>query len=441
MSDLDLMLKFMLQVVVLIGACKVMGWIGSRFLAQAQVVMEMVTGVILGPSLFGLFYPEAQSWLFPTTIEVFANGRTETIKHPSMMILYVVANIGLILYMFLVGLEFDTETIKGKLRGAVSVSIAGMAAPFALAMLLVYTILGSDDRFFAPHIGIHTAALYLGAAMCITAFPMLARIIYERGIAGTTLGTLSLSAGATNDAAAWCLLAIVLAISKGDPSYAVVPIVGGIVFTLLVLTAGRRLAARLADAVQAGRTLSTELFMTVILLLMAGAFVADWIGIHAVFGAFLIGSAMPKGKLAEALRDKLEYVTVGFFLPFFFVYSGLNTQILLIDSLSLVGVTLLVLAAAMLGKGVACALAARASGETWRASWAIGTLMNARGLMELIILNIALQQGVITPTLFTIMVCMAIVTTLIASPLFIFIHRRFTAADLAIAERPAAQAS
>lgn len=416
------MLRFMLQVLVVLAACKAMGWIGKKFLGQTQVVMEMVTGVVLGPSLFGLLAPTTQAALFPKDSTMVIDGVTKTVKHPSMMILYVVAQLGLVLYMFLVGLEFNLGLLGKKAGGAISVSLAGIAAPFALGAVIAVSMLGGD-RFFAPNITAANMALYTGAAMCITAFPMLARIIYERGISNTRMGTLALGAGASDDATAWCLLAIVLAFSKGSANYAIFAIGGGALFAVLVLKLGPRLFRPMGDAVEREGAMSQGIFVSVMLFLMLGSYITDAIGIYAVFGAFLIGAAMPRGRFAEILREKLESLTVGLLLPFFFVYSGLNTKLGLVNSAELWMITIVLLVAAIVGKGVACALAAKASGETWRDAWAIGTLMNARGLMELIILNIGLQQGVITPTLFTMLVIMAIVTTLMASPIFQWIYR------------------
>ena len=415
MTDLDLMIRFMLQVLVVLSACKLVGWIGQKFFGQTQVVMEMVTGVVLGPSVLGRTLPELQSYLFPRKLE----GLTGS--HPSMSILYVVAQIGLVLYMFLIGLEFDIKLISSRIAGAVSVSLAGIVAPFALGFAIAYAYRDRTD-LFAPNISDANAAVYLGAAMCITAFPMLARILYERGIAKTSMGTLALGAGASDDACAWCLLAIVLSFSKGNPAIAWLAIGGGALFGVLTLTIGKRLLAGLATKTNVDGQLSQAQFTTVVLLLFLGAWFTDAIGIYAVFGAFIIGAAMPRGKFAEIVKDRIEPLTVTFLLPFFFVYSGLNTNINLITGADLWTITIVVCLAAIIGKGVACALAARASGEPWRESWTIGTLMNARGLMELIILNIGLQQGVITPTLFAIMVVMAIVTTLMASPLFLLIY-------------------
>ena len=417
------MLRFMLQLLVVLIACKAVGWLGVKFLGQTQVVMEMLTGVLLGPSLFGLLAPQAQGWLFPQSLTVVTNGVETTTKHPSMMILYCISQIGLILYMFLIGLEFNVDLIRHRAKGAVSISVAGIIAPFVLgALLCLCTYQGYG--LFKEGISLGTAILYFGAAMCITAFPMLARIIFERGIAGTSMGTLALGAGATDDAAAWSMLAIVLAFSKGNANYALFAIVGGIFFGFLIFKIARPAFSKLARTVDETGSMSQTLFVTVMILLFAGAFVTDAIGIYAVFGAFMIGAAMPRGAFVQEIRKRVESLTVGVFLPFFFIYSGLNTQLGLIDTPALWIVAGLALLAAVAGKGLACALAARACGEQWREAWAIGTLMNARGLMELIILNIGLQQGVITQRLYTILVLMAIVTTLMASPIFRWLYSK-----------------
>ena len=401
------MLRFLVQLLVVLGACRAVGWFGKRFLGQTQVVMEMVVGVMLGPSLLGAFFPAAGAWLFPSGL--VGDG----FRHPSMSALYVIAQLGLVLYMFLVGTEFDAALLAKRVQGVLGVSLAGILLPFLFGAGLAVAFSGRND-LFAPKVSLGEAALYLGASMCITAFPMLARILVERGIAKTPMGTLALGAGAADDAAAWAILAVVLASYKHEFRYALFAIVGGALFAVGTLTVGRRLLARL----DTGGEMTSATFALTMLLLFAGAWITDALGIYAVFGAFLIGAAMPRGVFVAALRVRLESLTVGVLLPFFFVYSGLNTKLGLLDSPTLWGIAALVCVAAVGGKFGGCALAARWAGEGWREACAIGVLMNARGLMELIILNIGLQQGVITPTLFTIMTLMAIVTTLMASPIF-----------------------
>ena len=401
MTPLQLSVQLFLQLAVILAACRLVGWLVRPF-GQPQVVAEMITGVLLGPSLFGLVAPAAQAALFPKA---------------SLPIIYSLAQLGLALYMFLVGLEFDLELIRKRVRSAVAVSWAGIATPFLLGALLAH-LLAPRFPLFAPELESWEAMLFMGAAMSITAFPMLARIIYERGLSGTSLGTLALAAGSSDDAAAWCILAIVLSTFSGKVAIAVLAIGGGALYALFMFTVGRRLLARLyARLERSDRGRALILPVTLILLSLA-AWLTDAIGIYAVFGAFVLGAAMPRGVLQKRLEGELAPLTTTYLLPMFFINSGLNTRIGLLDSAALWGVALLVLAAATLGKGVACATAARFTGEPWREAVAIGALMNARGLMELIILNIGLEKGVITPTLFTVMVLMAVATTLGAVPAF-----------------------
>lgn len=421
MSDVDLMLRFMVQILVVLATCRVIGFLGRKYLGQTQVVMEMIVGVCLGPSLLGAFFPEVQAWLFPSAKIAEING--VAVKHPSMGILYVVAQLGLVLYMFLVGTEFDLELLTKRAKGAVSVSLAGIVLPFALGGgLAVILMNGGHTELFASTVGVGEGALYMGAAMCITAFPMLARILVERGIAKTEMGVLALGAGAADDATAWALLAVVLASYKHDLKYALFAIVGGVIFAVATMTLGRRLFARFGAAISGGEEMTQTQFGFVLLFLFAGAWITDALGIYAVFGAFIIGSAMPRGRFVEQLRARIEPTAVGLFLPFFFVYSGLNTKLGLLNTPAMWMVCLLLCGAAMLGKFGGCTIAARLDGQSWRDACAIGTLMNARGLMELIILNIGLQQKVITPTLFTILTIMAILTTLMASPIFNWLY-------------------
>ncbi len=411
MSNLDLVLKLFFQLAVILAVCRVVGLVGAR-LGQTQVVCEMVAGVLLGPSLLGFTAPDVQAWLFPKA---------------TMPVLYAISQVGLVLYMFIIGLEFDVSLIRGRVRGAVLVSWSGVAVPLALGAFAGVT-LRDDADLFAPHVSVATGALYLGAAMCITAFPMLARIIHEKGIARTRLGTLTLAAGASDDALAWCLLAVVLSQIQGNAMTAVQTIAGAAAYGVFMLTVGRRLLAPLGRRVEQDGGLTPPTMVTTLCVLMLSAWTTDALGIYAVFGAFLAGVAMPRGRFAHAMTAHVDLLTTTFFLPVFFVYSGLNTRIALLDSPHLWLIATAILALAVAGKGLACLAAARISGEAWSDAIAIGVLMNARGLMELIILNIGLERGIITPTLFTIMVVMAIVTTLMASPLFELVYRRHVVA-------------
>ena len=406
MSSFELSVLFFLQLAMILLVCRGVGWV-ARWLGQPQVVGEMIAGVLLGPSLAGWVFPDLQSWLFP------ADSRS---------LIYAVSQVGLALYMFLVGLEFNTALIGSRLRSAVWVSLSGILTPFALGSILGFFLLQSGG-FFSPEVVSWEAMFFVGAAMSITAFPMLARIIYERGLSGTSLGTLALAAGSIDDGAAWCVLAIVLASFSGDPTIAALAIGGGVLYAVGMLTVGRRWLSRLGVITDREQGVGPALLTFTLSLVMLGAWYTDRIGIYAVFGAFIMGAAMPRGNFAHAVQKQVEPLTASLLLPLFFVYSGLNTRITLVDTAWLWMVVIVVILIACLGKGIACWAAARFSGEDNRSAMAIGALMNARGLMELIILNIGLERGIITPLLFTVMAIMAIATTLMATPIFDRIYR------------------
>jgi Kef-type K+ transport system membrane component KefB len=412
MSSSQLAIQFFLQLAVILGVCRIVGLLAKR-IGQPQVVAEMIAGVLLGPSLFGLLWPQWQIALFPKQ---------------SMSIIYAVSQVGLVLYMFLIGVEFDTGLIRNRLRSAGAVSLAGILIPFALGSIIAFFLVQTAG-FFSKAVVPWEAMLFMGAAMSITAFPMLARIIFERGLSGTSLGTLSLAAGAMNDAAAWCVLAVLLAIFKQNNSIALLAIVGGGVYTTVILLIVRPLLRPLEALTERNNGITGPMLAFVLILLMVCAWLTDTIGIYAIFGAFILGTAMPRGAFARHLQKMLEPIVTNFLLPLFFVYSGLNTRIGLVNTLFLWGIAALIFLAATFGKGVGCWLAALISKEPNREAMAIGSLMNARGLMELILLNIALEQGIITPTLFTMLVLMAVVTTLIASPIFEFVYGRHRRAE------------
>ncbi|HTU65012.1 MAG TPA: cation:proton antiporter [Steroidobacteraceae bacterium] len=418
MGVAKLSITFFLQMAVILATCRVVGWLGQKYLKQPQVVCEMIAGVLLGPSLFGLVAPDIQKVVFTPE---------------NKGVLYVGAQFGVGLYMFLVGLGFRTDHFRKNVHKAASVSLAGMFVPFLVAIAIT-PLLMEVPGLFAATASRFDATLFMGAAIAITAFPMLARIIHERGLSGTPLGTLALSAGAIDDAAAWCVLAVVLA-SFGNAGHGVAytAIIGGVIFAGVVLLIVPRLLAPLARRAEreaaAGKPLNSSIFAIVLTLFMLSAFTADAIGLHAVFGGFLLGCVMPRGILADSIRKQLEPFTVIVLLPMFFTYSGLNTQLTLVADPYLLAVALGVLACSILAKFGACWAAARLSGQDNRTALGVGALMNARGLMELIIINIGLQAGVIGPALFSMLVLMAIVTTLMASPLFEAVYGRHARAS------------
>ncbi len=413
MSNLQLTLYFFVQLAVILTACQIVGLVARR-LGQPQVVAEMIAGLILGPSLLGLLAPEIFSRIFPPD---------------SMRVVFPVSQLALAAYMFVVGLDFHLDVVSRRMRSAVAVSIAGMVTPFLLGGALGW-FFHQHTSLFPEKTSLTAATVFLGASMCITAFPVLARILQFKKLTGTTMGAISLGAGALNDAAAWCFLALVFASIDGDFSQVAVHIGGGVAYVAVAFLVIRPLLARWARGIELRGTLSDSEFTFCLILLALGAWFTDLIGLHGVFGAFIMGVAMPRGIVTTTLTERIQPLTVALLLPLFFAYSGLNTQIGLLDSTYLWGMAALVLIVAIGGKGVACWLAARATGVSNREALGIGTLMNVRGLMELIIINIGLQRGIISPALFAMLAIMAVVTTVMASPLFeLLVGRHATAAE------------
>ncbi len=386
-----------LQIGVILIACKLCSFVMRR-IGQPSTVGEMIAGVLLGPSLLGLVLPDVSGWLFP------ANSKP---------ILHDVAQLGLALYMLTVGLEFRTDLLRARLRSAIAVSSAGMIAPFVFGAGLSILIM-KEDGFYGIGISHWMAAVFTGAAMCVTAFPMLARIIKERGLAGTPAGTLALTCGSIDDAAAWILLAGVVAGVQGDHTLVVWTVAGAVAYVVFCKVAMPRLFKKQPDSEDA---LLQQMGMLLVFLVI-GAWFTDQIRLYAVFGAFILGACIPRGKLADYAISKTSPLTTMLLLPVFFTYSGLNTQIQLLDSMNDWLIAGLVVIAAVGGKMGACYVAARLCSESRSDALAVASLMNARGLMELIMLNIGLQAGIISPRLFSLMVIMAIVTTLMAAPFF-----------------------
>jgi Kef-type K+ transport system membrane component KefB len=416
LTNVQLAVYFFFQLGVILLVCRGVGVVAKR-LGQPQVVAEMIAGVLLGPSLFGLLAPEWQQWVFPRNPD-----NPNQLSRDIQGYLFPVSQLGLALYMFVVGMEFRVDIVRENFRSSVAVSIAGMLAPFLLGAGLAW-YLYNNTQLFPENTQRWQAMIFLGASLCITAFPMLARIIHYKGLTGTLMGTVAIGAGAIDDATAWCLLAVVLASIEGKFENALLSIGGGIGFVLFVLLVVRPLLQMIQDrlietAENGKRTLSETGFVVGLALMAFGAWFTDRIDLHAVFGAFVVGSAIPRGVMHRDMIARIQPLTVGLLLPLFFTFSGLNTRIGLLNSAYLWALCGLVLVASILGKGFACWGAARASGLPNREALGIGALMNARGLMELIIINIGLQRGVISGELFAILVIMAVVTTLMASPIF-----------------------
>ncbi|HET9865564.1 MAG TPA: cation:proton antiporter, partial [Steroidobacteraceae bacterium] len=357
---------FFLQLAVILAACRLCGWAVRRWLGQPQVIGEMIAGVMLGPSLAGALAPDLQQWLFPAA---------------SRPVLDAVAQTGIALYMFLVGLEFRVEEFRSHARGAVAVSVSGTVVPLVIAALATPWLM--DAGLFSAGVTRFDATLFLGAAIAITAFPVLARIIHDRHLEGTWIATQALSAAAIGDAVAWCIVAVVLASLGAGAGIAATAILGGVVLAAVLLLPGRRLFAalgRLAERQhEAGEPLSPTVLAISLILCALSAYVSDAIGLHAVFGAFLIGCVMPRGIFAQRVRQLLEPFTLVFLLPVFFAYSGLNTRLTLVNTPLLLWVAAGILVASIFGKFFACWAAARAVGERNDRALALGALMNARG--------------------------------------------------------------
>lgn len=417
MNNLNLAIQFFLQIAIILGTCRIVGRI-AKYFGQPQVVAEMIAGVLLGPSLFGTLAPELQSTLFPWD--------PKQSSRDTSCYLFPASQLGLALYMFIVGLEFRTDIVRNHFKSSIAVSLSGMLVPFLLGGALGYWF-HSLGGLFPEKTTPFEATLFVGASMCITAFPMLARIIHFKGLSGTLMGTVAIGAGAIDDAAAWCLLAVVMASFDSNPASALQSIGGGLAFVAITTMIVRPILFKAQHWFLDENSKLSESGLVVCLMLMAiGAYTTDALHLHAVFGAFVVGSAIPRGAIHQGVIEKIQPLTVALLLPLFFTYSGLNTQMNLLNSWEYVGIALAILVAAIVGKGVACSLGAKLAGLSSRDALGIGVLMNARGLMELIIINKGLERGIIGKELFACFVIMAIVTTLMASPLF---DRLITAND------------
>jgi Kef-type K+ transport system membrane component KefB len=410
MNNVQLSVQFFLQLAVILLFCRAVGIVAAR-LGQPQVVAEMIAGVLLGPSLFGWLWPDVQQAIFPW-------DPMQKLRD-TQSYLFPVSQLGLALYMFIVGMEFRLDIVKRNLRSSVVVSLAGMVVPFTLGATLAWFLHGRTDlNIFPSEVSLSSAMIFLGASMCITAFPMLARIIHFKGLAGTNMGTIAIGAGAIDDAIAWCLLAIVLSAIDNNWTHALNSICSGIGFVVIAFVLFKPLLAGMERHLVRHESLTDTGLVIGLACMLVGAWFTESIHLHAVFGAFVMGSVMPRRTMGQDLVNRIQPLTVVLLLPLFFTYSGLNTKIGLINTPYLWLVCGAILVVAVLGKGVGCYLAARSTGISNRDAMGIGTLMNARGLMELIVINIGLQKGIITKELFAALVIMAVVTTLMASPVF-----------------------
>ena len=396
----------MIQVAVILIASRLLGWVALR-IGQPQVVGEMLAGILLGPSLLGLVAPETFTALFPSN---------------SIGSLSTLSQIGIVLFLFLIGLELDPKLIQGRGRSAIAISHTSIIAPMVLGIGLMFYLHGRHYQADMPFL---PAALFMGAAMSVTAFPVLARILTERNLHKTEIGAVAITCAAVDDISAWCLLAFVVAVAQTDGS------LGGATRTVLLAGAYvafmifivRPFLRRLQDLFDQEGRLGQGMFAIILAMVLVSALVTEWIGIHALFGAFMLGAVMPKGsRFVETITDKLESVTVVFLLPIFFASTGLATKIGLVNTVPLWIDAGLILLVACAGKFGGSTLAARACGMPWREASAIGILMNTRGLMELVILKVGLDLGVIPPSVFAMMVMMALATTSLTTPVLAWVY-------------------
>ena len=371
-----------------------------KALGQPQVIGEMIAGILLGKSVFAIIWPDGFSFIFPDS---------------SMPRLYFFSQIGLIFFMFVVGLDLRISNLKERAGSAILVSHMSILLPFLLGALLS---LGLYKNYVPAHVAFSSFALFMGIAMSITAFPVLARIIQEKGLTGTPLGSMAIACAAVDDVTAWCLLAAVLwVVRAGTMSSAVVVLTVAILFVLFMLKVMKPLALKvLRPATIDGNFTSAQLAF-IFCLGLGSALIAEVIGIHALFGAFLAGVIMPREvSFRTSLSEKIEDLTAVVLLPIFFAYTGIRVQISLLDSWESWMVCAGIIVVAISGKMFGAAFAARATGMNWRESWALGVLMNTRGLMELVVLNIGYDIGILSPKIFAMMIVMAIVTTFMTGP-------------------------
>ncbi len=405
------------QIVTIIIVARFFGWI-FRKIGQPSVIGEILAGIFLGPSLVGSYFPEFSSALFPEA---------------SLGNLQFLSQIGLILFMFVVGMELDLKALKNKANEAVVISHASIVIPFTLGVGLAYFVYHK----FAPE-GVHFLAfsLFLGIAMSITAFPVLARIVQERGIHKTRLGAIVITCAAADDITAWCILAVVIAIVKaGTFVSALYIILLAFLYVLCMLFVVKPFLKRIGDLYSSSENLSKPVVSIFFLTLILSSYATEIIGIHALFGAFMTGVIMPDiSKFRTVFIEKVEDVALILLLPLFFVFTGLRTEIGLINDPYLWKVTGFIILVAVVGKFLGSAFAAKFVGQNWRDSLTIGALMNTRGLMELVVLNIGLDLKVLTPEVFTMMVIMALVTTSMTGPALDLINWAFNTKEVIIPE-------
>lgn len=397
-----------LQIAVIVLISRLFGLFFNR-IGQPTVLGEMTAGIVLGPSVLGILCPQLSSFLFSTA---------------SLSWLETLSNLGLVLFVFIVGLELDSNLMKNKAQTALVVSHASIVVPFFFGVYLAYFLFTG----FAPEgVSFISFSLFMGIAMSLTAFPVLARIIQERKLTQSPLGTLALTCAAVDDVTAWCLLAAVVGIIRADTIMTfVATVVLAIFYILFMIYLVRPILQRLGNIYATQEHLSKGFIALLFVVLFLSAFATETIGIHALFGAFLAGIIMPSQiDFRNVLISRIEDVSLVILLPLFFAINGLKTQLGLLNAGYLWLICGLIVMVAIMGKFGGSAIAARFTGQSWANSLALGALMNTRGLVELVVLSIGYELGILTPTIFTMMVLMALLTTFMTRPMLWVIERFF----------------
>lgn len=398
----------LLQIISILLVSRIFGYLFVK-IGQPTVIGEILAGIVLGPSLLGYFFPEAYHFLF--TPDSLSN-------------IYILSEIGLVLFMFVIGMELDLSALKNKMGATFVISQASIVIPYFMGMWLAYYLY---EEFAAAQTDFMSFALFIGISMSITAFPVLARIVQERGLTKSHLGTISIASAAFNDVTAWCVLAAVIAISKtGSLDSSLFNIALAVAYILAMMFVVKPFLKRIGEIYKNSEVVNKSVFAFFLLVLITSSYITQLIGIHALFGAFLAGVIMPPlPSFRKLIVDKVEDVSLTLLLPLFFVYTGLRTEIGLLNTPYLWWIALIFIVVAVVGKFIGSAFSAKLLGETWKDSLSIGILMNTRGLMELIVLNIGYEMGILPPPIFVMLVIMALVTTFMTTPVLSLINFLF----------------
>jgi Kef-type K+ transport system membrane component KefB len=402
----------LLQIIVILIVGRIVGWL-FNMMKQPSVIGEILAGIILGPSILGYFLPDVSLFLFPR----------ESLANINML-----SQFGLILFMYTIGMELDLSEVRKKLQASILISHTSMIVPFFLGVLMAYFIY---DAYAYRETSFLSFALFIGIAMSITAFPVLARIIQEKKLTRTHLGTISLASAANGDISAWCILAVVMAVTQmGSILGAVYNILFSAAYMAIMFFVVRPRLRMLGDMCHNRELVTKPLIMLMFLLLLLSSYLTEILGLHALFGAFIVGIFMPENlRFRKIMAEKVEDVSLALFLPLFFASTGLRTEIGLLNTTEAWQLCGLFIVVAIVGKFGSTVISARVVKESWKDSLLLGGLMNTRGLMELVVLTIGYDMHILPPPIFVMLVLMTLVTTFMTTPLLSFINLCFRAKE------------